>query len=83
MMLPSLLLTLFSAGGADPVSGQDVPPVSREEFEQLLGKLVPDGLEKWQTIPWESDLLDARDKAAREHKPLLIWSMNGNPLGCT
>jgi hypothetical protein len=32
--------------------------------------------EEWSRI----SLLEARDLAAKEKKPILIWSMDGNPL---
>jgi hypothetical protein len=28
------------------------------------------------------DLWDARRKAAREGKPIMLWEMDGNPMGC-
>src|SRR5262245_23494089 len=60
-----------------------VPPVSPAEFEKLLRDLVPHGAEPWETIPWRSDLLSARDEAIRTGRPLFLWAMNGHPLGCT
>ncbi len=38
--------------------------------------------EKWRAIPWEPDLWNGRVKAAEQGKPLFIWAMNGDPLGC-
>jgi hypothetical protein len=38
---------------------------------------------RWLGIPWETCLGRARARAASEHKPLLLWNMDGNPLGCT
>jgi hypothetical protein len=60
-----------------------VPPLSPAEFEKLLKDLVPRGSEPWETIPWRSDLLAARDEAIRTGRPLFLWAMNGHPLGCT
>jgi len=34
-------------------------------------------------IPWIADLAGGLAAAAREGKPLLLWAMNGHPLGCT
>lgn len=31
-------------------------------------------------IPWMTDLWKARQRAAAEGKPMLLWSMDGNPL---
>lgn len=37
----------------------------------------------WQSIPWQTDLFEAMRIARQESKPVLLWTMNGNPLGCT
>jgi hypothetical protein len=37
----------------------------------------------WRQLPWEPYLWDAVERAQREHRPLLIWAMNGHPLACT
>ncbi len=54
-----------------------------QDFDEAHRALLPDKKEKWQTIPWRTGLLEARDLAIREGKPLFLWSMNGHPLGCT
>lgn len=37
----------------------------------------------WQAIPWRTSLPEAVEIAAREHKPVFLWAMNGNPLALT
>jgi hypothetical protein len=37
---------------------------------------------RWEEIPWRVDLWDARRDAAREGKPVMLWEMDGNPMGC-
>ncbi len=37
---------------------------------------------RWTDIGWETDLWTARRRAASVGRPLFIWAMNGNPLGC-
>ena len=56
--------------------------LSAAEFQKLHAALAPQG-ERWEEIPWETDLGAARQRAAREKKPLLMWIMDGHPLGCT
>jgi hypothetical protein len=34
-------------------------------------------------IPWRTTLAEGARDAAREGKPILLWAMNGHPLGCT
>lgn len=53
-----------------------------EEFRKLHEELRPRRDELWRSIPWKTSLLEARDLAVRERKPLFMWSMNGSPLGC-
>ena len=37
----------------------------------------------WAEIPWRSTFYDGLVESDREQKPLLLWVMNGHPLGCT
>lgn len=37
----------------------------------------------WMKIPWLPDLQSGIDAAAKAGKPVLLWTMNGHPLGCT
>jgi hypothetical protein len=37
----------------------------------------------WQDLPWLTSFHDGLREAAAQHKPLLLWAMNGHPLGCT
>ncbi len=39
--------------------------------------------EKWLRIPWRRDLLAACEEAEKEGRPLFLWVMDGDPLGCT
>jgi len=71
-MKPLILAVLFAASGTLSVS----------EFEKLHAELQPSPDDAWRTIPWETSLIGAQAKAAREKKPLFIWAMDGHPLGC-
>jgi hypothetical protein len=53
-----------------------------EEFERLHRELKPAGDETWRAIPWKTSILDAREQAIAERKPVFLWSMDGHPLGC-
>ncbi len=80
LALPAVLLSATFAFAGD----DDAPaPLSLERFEELHAELQPDGVEPWQTIPWELDLFRARALAVERGQPLFLWSMNGHPLGCT
>jgi hypothetical protein len=59
-------------------------PVAPERFDKLFALIRPTADEsKWLQIPWRTDLTAARQEAAAAGKPLLLWEMDGHPLGCT
>lgn len=37
----------------------------------------------WEQLPWYVSYYEGLEKAGAEGKPLLLWVMNGHPLGCT
>ncbi len=59
-------------------------PIPAERFDDLH-KLIKPGKDEdaWAKIPWLTELWQARQAAAREGKPILLWEMDGHPLGCT
>ena len=58
-------------------------PIATQQFEKLHALIKPQKDEqKWEQIPWLSDLWEARMQAAEEGKPILLWEMDGQPLGC-
>lgn len=61
-----------------------IEPISDQQFAKLHALIKPvANEEKWNQIPWMSSLWEARKRAAAEGKPILLWEMDGNPLGCT
>jgi hypothetical protein len=63
---------------------QAADPIPADQVAKLHALIKPQpGEEKWQEIPWHVNLWQARMKAAAEGKPILLWEMDGNPLGCT
>jgi len=70
-------LWLVSAGTA-------AEPIAPGQFQQLHALIKPQSLEeKWTRIPWLTSLWEARTRAAADGKPILLWEMDGHPLGCT
>ena len=65
------------------VLSQEAAPDLRS-FAQLHSLIKPASSEqKWIEIPWMTSLWEARQRAAAEGKPILLWEMDGHPLGCT
>jgi hypothetical protein len=60
------------------------PPLAADQYRQIHTAVKPAKDEdKWSTIPWQTSLWEARKQAAAQGKPLLLWEMDGHPLGCT
>jgi hypothetical protein len=59
-------------------------PIPERQFDAIRAVIRPTAAEeKWLQIPWRTDLTAARQEAAAAGKPLLLWEMDGHPLGCT
>lgn len=56
--------------------------LTEAEFRKLHEQLQPSPGELWRTVPWRMSILEARDLAAREKKPLVMRVRAGHPLGC-
>jgi hypothetical protein len=60
-----------------------VEPVQPSQFSRLHALIKPGADEdQWAKIPWSIDLWEARQRAAAAGKPILLWEMDGHPLGC-
>ena len=78
-MARALMLWIAAAGMAlaqDPAT-KPSPRDFATLHEQLCKK------EKWETVPWKTDFFDAQAAAVRDRKPIFIWAMDGQTLGCT
>jgi len=82
---------------SQPTANTDVESKVRQAYLQsMAGKKVKfddhkavfdwlvetSGKEKWRKIRWRHDLWDARIESAKTGKPIFIWAMDGDPLGC-
>ena len=66
------------------LSAAAVEPISPAQFKELHALIKPRTSEQaWEKIPWLTSLWEARQKAAAQGKPILLWEMDGHPLGCT
>jgi hypothetical protein len=65
------------------MSASTAPEIDRQTFENTIAHVLPHAEEMtWASIPWQTDLWEARRLAADQGKPIFAWMMNGNPLGC-
>jgi hypothetical protein len=59
-------------------------PLTAEQFVQVKTAVKPcQGEDRWADVPWLTSLWEARKQAAAQGKPILLWEMDGHPLGCT
>ena len=57
--------------------------VKFDDFKSIFDWLTKtSGSEKWRDVRWRHDLWEARIESAKSGKPIFIWAMNGDPLGC-
>jgi hypothetical protein len=75
-----------------PLAGQapDGPParakveLNDRNYAAWRKHVLPDAGElAWRQIPWAATFKDGIAAADAAGKPLLLWVMNGHPLGCT
>jgi hypothetical protein len=58
--------------------------LTSETFARIRDLLLPTREElRWREIPWRASLVDAVGEAAASDKPILLWAMDGHPLGST
>jgi len=69
------------AWGQESKTLSEPGPITSEEFKTLHAQLCK--REKWETVAWRTDLHEARAASAKEKKPIFIWAMDGQTLGCT
>ena len=76
--LAALLVAAALAGGQEGPA-----PIAPDRFDALhrLIRVQPDEQRFWQ-IAWKLSISDAREEAAREGKPILVWAgAGGAPIG--
>jgi len=68
---------------AMPLGAQVSPPLANP-YERLKESIRPSGEEiGYALIPWRPSLASAVEEARLRGMPVLLWTMNGHPLGST
>ena len=79
----TIVFALLFVGG---IRATDEEPLelTLDNYRAWMKHIEPSPSEMpWTTIDWQPDLKSGITKAASEDKPILLWTMNGHPLGCT
>jgi hypothetical protein len=60
------------------------PELNDQTFPSLRDAIRPCAEERqFLEIPWHASFSAAVDEAQETDRPILLWAMNGHPLGCT
>ncbi|NNC88372.1 MAG: hypothetical protein HKN82_07940 [Akkermansiaceae bacterium] len=77
--LPVLLLLAAPA----PAAPEDQVP-GAGNLRAWIDHVRPAESERgWEAIPWRNGFLRGVEEAKRLERPVLLWTMNGNPCGET
>ena len=77
LVLAGLAFSQHEAGPGEPALDDASFATWRDRIQSRVSELV------WEQLPWLATYHKGLEKAAAEGKPLLLWVMNGHPLGCT
>ena len=80
--LVSLLSFVMILAGCSPGIGEF--SLTKKNYTVWRDYIKPPANElRWKSIPWRTSFTKGMLDADRFQKPLLLWAMNGHPLGCT
>ena len=61
-----------------------VPVITDTNLRKWIDTIRPgDGDLKWERLDWRTELGAAIPEAKALQRPILLWTMNGHPIGCT
>ena len=81
-LAPLLLLAALPQDA--PARDLEPPALERVDLARWRAHLRPNERDlRFAALDWAPTFLDGLRRAAGEQRPLLLWAMNGHPLGCT
>ncbi|MFT7620516.1 MAG: hypothetical protein ACI97A_004173 [Planctomycetota bacterium] len=83
-ILPSIffVMFLFSSFGLAQTSPEVL--INEANFEEWLAFIRPTKSElSFERVGWRGEFWPAVKEARMLGRPILLWTMNGHPLGCT
>jgi hypothetical protein len=77
-------LAASAGSAADPSLAKLQQPQRSAEYIKWRDYLLPGAWEQsHRTIPWRASVLHGLIDAQKQDKPILLFLMNGHPLGCS
>ena len=81
MLAPLLLLAVAAGPFQEP---ETLPELEAADFSAWRDYLLPDSEEAaFEEVAWFPSFAEGIREADSRDRPLLLWAMNGHPLGCT
>jgi len=80
-MTRAVLATLALVCPARAAFAQELTAGSLERWRDYV--LPAEDELAWLDVPWRTTLWAAVEEGHALEKPILLWAMNGHPLGCT
>jgi hypothetical protein len=77
-------LTLATGAALVAAGGARAQELTNTTYAKWRDDLLPAQKDvAYKSIPWRASFWDAVVEAQAKDKPILLWAMNGHPLGCT
>ena len=58
--------------------------LNEKSYDRIRAEVLPTKAERtFFDLPWQPTLWDGVLEGQKQGKPILFYTMNGNPLGCT
>ena len=81
-IVAQFILVFIFFSGCTP--REDAFSLTTKNFDMWKNYITPTQNElAWTRIPWLSSFSEGLTQANAQQKPVLLWVMNGHPLGCT
>ncbi|MDJ0975674.1 MAG: hypothetical protein QNJ98_14525 [Planctomycetota bacterium] len=72
------------AGPRTDAASNENGGLSTATLENYRDRILPTPAEAaWEEIDWHPSYAEGLRESSRQQKPLMLWVMNGHPLGCT
>ena len=85
LMKTFLVLVVIVLGSTVRIAVSAPPAIATNDFERLHKAIRPQpGESPWREIGWLTNITEARQRAIKDDKPLIIFTAaDGSPLGRT
>lgn len=78
------MITLIAFGAALLGAQTQTTEPNAQNYRSLIAMIQPNAKESaYKDIGWRNEFWPAVQEAKKLGRPILFWTMNGHPLGCT